>query len=39
MVEGKDIGAINYQFLSEVVVNEKDLDIRAFTNKISEQLS
>lgn len=29
----------NYKFLSEIVANEKDLDIRAYTQKIKEELN
>ena len=29
----------DYKFLSEIVANEKDLDIRAYTKKIKEELS
>jgi hypothetical protein len=29
----------DYKFLSEIVANEKDLDIRAYTKKIKEELT
>ena len=29
----------DYRFLSDIVANEKDLDIRAYTRKIKEELS
>lgn len=29
----------DYKFLSDIVANEKDLDIRAYTKKIKEELN
>jgi hypothetical protein len=29
----------DYRFLSDIVANEKDLDIRAYTRKIKEELT
>jgi chaperonin cofactor prefoldin len=29
----------DYRFLSDIIANEKDLDIRAYTKKIKEELS
>lgn len=29
----------NYKFLSEIVANERELDIRAYTQKIKEELN